>query len=168
MSKTVFLDRDGVINRIVGPHCYVTSWDEFETLPGVVQAIKQLNEAHYQVIIVSNQRGIARGKMTLLDVTTLHETMCETFAKEGTRIDGIYLCPHEEGECTCRKPNIGLFLQAEQDFAIDKSESWMIGDSESDVEAGQRYGVKTIQSSNLLQAVSQILKTPGTRAGAPQ
>jgi histidinol-phosphate phosphatase family protein len=157
MSKTVFLDRDGVINRAAERHCYITSWDEFEILPGVIRAVRQLNEAHYQVIVVTNQRGIARGIMTIADVKALHKTMCRVFDEEGAHIDEIYLCPHEEGECDCRKPGIGLFLQAEQNFKIDKSESWMIGDSESDVEAGKRYGIRTIQSGNLLQAVSQIL-----------
>ena len=82
--------------------------------------------------------------MTMDDVYDIHRHMQEALKRAGAHVDDIYVCPHEEGTCQCRKPDIGLFLQAEQDFPIDKSHSYMVGDSESDIIAGKRYGVKTI------------------------
>ena len=93
------------------------------------------------------------------DVDEIHETMCRTLDEAGAHIEKVYVCPHESGTCNCRKPDIGLFLQAEQDFEIDKQHSWMVGDSDSDVEAGRRYGVRTIQTTSLPFAVMQILKS---------
>lgn len=157
LYKAVFLDRDGIINRQAPAHDYIKSWKEFCFLPGVPEAIRRLNEAGYLVLIVTNQRGVARGMMTMDDVKNIHEKMCQELAKAGAHVEGIYVCPHENGTCTCRKPEIGLFLQAEQEFDIDKSQSWMVGDSYSDVEAGQRYGVRTIQTRNLSKTVSRLL-----------
>lgn len=159
MSKAVFLDRDGVINRCAAPHEYIACWDRFEFLPGVKTAIRLLNEAGYLVLIVSNQRGVARGMMSMGDVEDIHRQMCKALEEAGARIDGIYVCPHDVGQCSCRKPEIGLFLQAERDFPIDKAASWMVGDSDADAEAGSRYGVRTIQTESLPGAVEQILST---------
>lgn len=148
MEKVIFLDRDGVINEKAAPHQYITRWEEFRFLPGVPEAIYSLNEAGYKLVIVSNQRGIARGMMTMEQLNELHENMCAALEKQGAHIDAIYVCPHNEGECTCRKPDIGLFLQAERQFCVDKAQSFMIGDSASDIEAGERYGVRTILVNN--------------------
>lgn len=148
MEKVIFLDRDGVINEKAAPHQYISRWEEFRFLPGVPEAIYSLNEAGYKLVIVSNQRGIARGMMTMEQLNELHENMCAALEKQGAHIDAIYVCPHNEGECTCRKPDIGLFLQAEQQFCVDKAQSFMIGDSASDIEAGERYGVRTILVNN--------------------
>ena len=126
-------------------------------LPGVPQAIRRLNEAGYLVLVVTNQRGVARGMMTMADVAAVHRRLEAELAKGGAHLDGIYICPHNEGECRCHKPDIGLFLQAERDFAIDKSLSWMVGDSPTDEQAGQRYGVRTLLTGNLPGAVEVIL-----------
>lgn len=158
MRKAVFLDRDGVINRQAPIHDYIKTWDAFEFLPGVAGAIRELNEAGYLVLIISNQRGVARGMMTMETVREIDRRMCAELAKEGAHIDGIYVCPHDYGQCTCRKPDIGLFLQAERDFPIDKAASWTIGDSDIDVEAGRRYGTRTILTRDLRSAVRQILE----------
>ena len=157
LHKAVFLDRDGVINVQAAEHDYIKSWTEFHFLPGVPEAIKTLNEAGYLVLVVTNQRGVARGMMSQVDVDEIHWQMCRTLKDAGARIDRIYVCPHDIGRCTCRKPDIGLFLQAEQDYDIDKVASWMVGDSESDVEAGRRYGVRTIRTTSLPAAVEVIL-----------
>lgn len=117
-----------------------------------------LNLAGYLVLIITNQRGIARGLMSAADLQGIHEKMCEELQLRGAHIDGIYVCPHDIGQCHCRKPDIGLFLQAERDFPIDKAGSWMVGDSDSDVDAGNNYGVKTIQTTKLLEAVERILE----------
>ena len=169
MEKVVFLDRDGVINEKAAPHEYIATWDKFRFLPRVPQAIRLLGEAGYKAVIVSNQRGVARGIMTMEQVDELHVKMCEALARQGAHIDAIYVCPHGEGECHCRKPEIGMFLQAEKQFSVDKAHSWMIGDSASDILAGERYGIRTIlvnneekigsaQCKDLLAAVEYILK----------
>lgn len=156
MRKAVFLDRDGLINRQAPPHDYIKTRQQFEFLPGVPEAIRALNELGYLVLIVTNQRGVARGLMTMADVDDIHRYMCDELERLGARVDKIYVCPHDHGQCTCRKPDIGLFLQAEQDYEIDKAASWAIGDSASDVEAGRRYGVRTILTTNLRQAVDTL------------
>ena len=147
-DRVVFLDRDGVINRRAAPHQYIISWESFHFLPGAQAAIALLNRYGYRVVIVTNQRGIARRCFTLEDVRVLHERMCLALAEHGARIDDIYVCPHNHGECDCRKPKPGLFLQAERDFSVDPSASWMIGDSDDDIEAGRAYGVKTVSIGN--------------------
>ena len=157
LYKAIFLDRDGLINQQAPEHDYIKSWADFHFLPGVPEAVRKLNEAGYLVLVVTNQRGVARGMMTMEAVNEIHETMCRELAEVGAHIHKVYVCPHESGTCNCRKPDIGLFLQAEQEFEIDKRESWMVGDSDSDVEAGRRYGVQTIKTQNLSSAVRQIL-----------
>jgi len=157
LPKTVFLDRDGIINQNLGMHKYVASWEQFHILPGVEDSIKRLNEAGYQVIVVTNQSGIARGIVPRSSVDDLHRRMMSHIEQSGGRIDAVYMCPHKEDECSCRKPDIGLFLQAEQDYAIDKDHSWMVGDSMTDVEAGERYGIRAILTNSLPEAVEQIL-----------
>lgn len=143
-QKTVFLDRDGVINKCAAPHCYISKWEEFHFLPGAIEGIRSLNKAGYLVLIVSNQRGIARGLYTRKDVDELHEKMCNVLKENDAYIDGIYICPHDDRVCSCRKPLPGLFYQAENEWMIDKEHSWCIGDFESDILAGRDYGVKTI------------------------
>lgn len=157
MRKAVFLDRDGLINRQAAPHHYISAPKDFEILPGVPEAIRSLNDAGFLVIVVTNQRGVARGMLTIKQVNAVHGFLQSELAKYGAHIDAIYVCPHADGECTCRKPDIGLFLMAERDFDIDKSQSWMVGDSDTDVEAGKRYGVRSILTDSLPQAAKTIL-----------
>lgn len=158
MVKVVFLDRDGLINQKAPEHDYIRRKEDFVFLPGVFEAVKRLNDAGYLTIVVTNQRGIARGLMTAEALTEIHNHMCSEFEQHGGKISAIYVCPHESGTCTCHKPEIGLFLQAEQDFDIDKSASWMVGDSDSDIEAGKRFGVKSILTQSLSEAAKIILE----------
>ena len=158
LRKAFFLDRDGLINRKAAEHDYIKTWSEFEFLPGVHEAVKKINDAGYYVIVVTNQQGVARKMMTIADVNDIHHRMCMEFTKSGACIDGIYVCTHAKGTCTCRKPEIGLFHMAEQDFEIEKNGSWMIGDSEVDEQAGKKYGVRTIVTNDLLSAVQKIIK----------
>lgn len=151
------MDRDGLINKQAALHDYIKTWDEFEFLPGVAGSIRRLNRAGYLILIVSNQRGIARGMMTRQAVDEINRRMCAELEKEGAHIDGIYVCPHDYGQCTCRKPDIGLFLQAGEDYEIDRTASWTVGDSDIDVMAGARYGTKTIMTAKLPEAVDVIL-----------
>lgn len=157
MRKAVFLDRDGLINRQAAPHHYISDPKDFEILPSVPEAIRSLNDAGFLVIVVTNQRGVARGMLTIEQVNVVHGYLQSELDKYGAHIDAIYVCPHSDGECNCRKPDIGLFLMAERYFDIDKSQSWMVGDSETDVEAGKRYGVRSILTDSLSQAANMIL-----------
>ena len=150
-QKAIFLDRDGTINKYVG---FLTAPNDFELLPGVAEAIRQINHSGYLCIIVSNQPVIARGDCTFEELQAIHDKMETLLGREGAFVDAIYYCPHHpdkgfEGErpeykfeCDCRKPKAGLFLRAAQDWNIDLSQSYMIGDSERDVEAGKNAGCK--------------------------
>ncbi|MBR6452352.1 MAG: HAD family hydrolase [Lachnospiraceae bacterium] len=145
----IFLDRDGVINRRAPMHSYIYSWDRFELLPGVTEAIRICNEKGLPVIVVSNQRGIARGIFTKEQTDQLHERLNEELQKSGAHIDAFFVCPHGENECECRKPKPGLFVQAQeyleaQGIRVKKSGSFMIGDSASDILAGKAYGIRTV------------------------
>ncbi len=173
--KVIFLDRDGVINRKAPEHAYIYEWEKFEFLPGAVEAIRKCSKAGYLVIVVSNQRGIARGIFTHSQADGLHAKMCRELKKEGAEIYRVYICPHENGACECRKPKPGLFLQAEQELLqerqikIDKDGSWMIGDAKTDILAGRTYGVHTVwigaeegrladmTADSLLDAVNKII-----------
>jgi len=143
--KTVFLDRDGVINRKMPEGDYVKCWEEFEFLPGAPEALRQLKEAGLRLILVTNQRGIARGRMTEEDLKEIHRRMQTELARFQASFDAIYYCPHEEGTCDCRKPRDGLFRQAQRDFPdIDFASSVVVGDSLTDMEVGTRLGCWTI------------------------
>lgn len=163
------MDRDGVINAKAREHEYIKKWPEFHFLPNVIKAIAELNRANFKVVIVSNQRGIARKFMTSYDVQKIHRKMRATMKNYGAIINKIFVCPHEKGKCQCRKPKPGLMKQAERSYAIDKMHSYMIGDSITDIQAGENYGVRTIFlgkeltganycCNNLMQAVMFILE----------
>jgi D-glycero-D-manno-heptose 1,7-bisphosphate phosphatase len=142
---TVFLDRDGVINEKLPEGRYVSSEDEFRILLGVPEAIAKLNLAGFRVLIVSNQRGVALGALTLEFVQKIHAVLQEKIMGYGAHVDAFYFCPHDMQSCTCRKPMLGLFHQAVNDFPeITPESSVMIGDSLSDIEFGHRAGMRTI------------------------
>jgi len=143
--KCVFLDRDGIINKKAPEGDYIKNWSEFKFLSGVKEAIKKLNKAGFLVIIITNQRGIAKGLMTEEDLKDIHSKMIEELKKSGARIDSIYYCPHDEKDnCNCRKPKIGMFIKAKKDFNIDLSKSWLIGDSLSDIKSGIKANCNTV------------------------
>jgi D-glycero-D-manno-heptose 1,7-bisphosphate phosphatase len=143
--RTVFLDRDGILNEKMPEGRYVTRAEEFRILPGVPDAIRRLNEAGLRTIVVTNQRGIARGLYTLADVEAIHAELQRALARERAHIDGFFICPHDEGECNCRKPLPGLFEQAVAQFPeITAAASVMIGDSLVDIKFGKNLGMTTI------------------------
>jgi len=168
-SRAIFLDRDGVINEKLPEGMYVTNWELFKFLPGVKEAVKKLTDSDYKVIIVSNQRGIALGHMTQLNLEGIHKKMINELEDSGGKIDAIYFCPHDNGECKCRKPLPGMLDRAKDEFNIDFKNSWVIGDSDSDIKMGLVRGCKTalIKESNnastqptyqkLIDAVDTIL-----------
>ena len=145
-QKAVFLDRDGTINKYVG---FLTKPEDFELVPGVAEAIRMINNSGFLTIVVSNQPVIARGDCSFEELQIIHNKMETLLGNEGAFVDAIYYCPHHpdkgfEGErpdykfeCSCRKPMPGLLLQAAKDWNIDLSQSYMIGDSERDVKAGE-------------------------------
>ncbi len=141
---TLFLDRDGVINRLrVGD--YVKSWDEFEFLPGALEALATCNALFHRILIVTNQRGVDKGLMTLRDLDEIHHRMLQTIATHGGRIDRIYCCTRISESDPYRKPNIGMALQAQREFPeIDFASALMVGDMPSDLLFGQNVGMRTI------------------------
>lgn len=143
--RTVFLDRDGVLNEKAAEGAYIANWRDFRVLPGVPESIARLNHAGVRVIVVSNQRGIARGLYSFADVEGLHTRFQDLLKAHGAHIDAFFLCPHDERECNCRKPMTGMFDQAVASFPdITVASSVMIGDSEADVEFGRALGMATI------------------------
>ena len=151
-QKAVFLDRDGTINKFVG---FLRNIEEFELLPDVPEAIRRINSSGYLAIVVTNQPVIARGEVSVSELEEIHNKMETLLGQEGAYLDAIYYCPHHphkgyEGEipelkieCDCRKPKPGMLLRAADDFNIDLSQSWMIGDSDNDILAGKAAGCKT-------------------------
>jgi D-glycero-D-manno-heptose 1,7-bisphosphate phosphatase len=143
--RYVFLDRDGVLNRKLPEGAYVSDWAQFQWLPGAVEAVARMNRAGLTVIVVSNQRGIALGRLSVEQLELIHGQLRSELARQGARLDAIYYCPHDHGECKCRKPDIGLFEQAAKDFPeVDAKNSVVIGDSLSDIQAARRLGMRTI------------------------
>ncbi len=146
---TLFLDRDGVINRKVDDD-YVRNIRQFEWLPGVQNSIRQLTKVFGKIIIVTNQQGIGKGLMTYEDVNTIHEHIKSIIAENGGKIDSIYFAPALKSENSdLRKPNIGMAHQAKTDFPdIDFSKSIMVGDTLSDMQFGKKAGMFTVFISN--------------------
>ena len=145
----VFLDRDGVINRKAPESQYIWQWDDFHLLENADRAIALLNRAGMSVLVVTNQRGIHKGLYALDQVDALHQRLQEKLAGIGAHIDRFYVCPHDEGQCDCRKPKTGLLDQAFEDFpAAEKSNSLLIGDSLSDIELARRFGIASILIDN--------------------
>ena len=141
----VLLDRDGTINAKAAEGHYIVHPNEVELLPGAASAIQLLNRAGVPVVVVTNQRGIARGRMTEADLRTVHDRLGELLALEHAHVDAIFHCPHERGACDCRKPGTLMLRRAQAWLRLGSlRRSFMIGDSISDVEAGVRAGAQTI------------------------
>lgn len=177
MTSAVFLDRDGVINV---DHGYVSTWERFEFLPGVPDALRALQDAGYLLIVVSNQSGIGRGYYCEADVESLNQAVAQHLGSTvGVTLSGFYHCPHHpteaEGEfrrqCDCRKPAPGMIRQAVLDHGIDLKTSLLVGDKDSDIEAGRAAGVarlfkvvdspQTATSAGDVQLVIGLSEVPG-------
>ena len=167
-QKAIFLDRDGTINKYVG---FLRKEEDLELLPDAAEAISLINTSGYLAIVVTNQPVIARGEVTYAELENIHNKMEVLLGKKGAYIDRIYFCPHHphkgyEGEvtelkfdCECRKPKPGMLLKAAKDLNIDLEKSYMIGDSDSDVKAGEAAGCRSIkiEEGGVLAAVKKIL-----------
>jgi D-glycero-D-manno-heptose 1,7-bisphosphate phosphatase len=158
-----FLDRDGTINVKAAEGEYVESPEQLVLIPGAAAAIRRLNDAGLKAIVVTNQRGIALGRMGEEDLDAVHARLEELLAAEaGARLDAIFHCPHGLDSCDCRKPEVGLFLQAKERWPeIDLERSAMVGDSEKDVLAGERLGMATVHLGHdvpdLAAAIDELL-----------
>jgi len=140
----VFLDRDGVLNQKPSRGKYITRMEELALLPGVEDAIAALNRSGRKVVVLTNQRGIALGLYTQAELDRIHAHLQAQLAVRGGHLDAIYVCPHDAGQCDCRKPLTGLFEQAFRDFPeATPQRSIMVGDSLRDIEAGLRVGMVT-------------------------
>lgn len=160
--KAVFLDRDGVINQKPPEHDYVKNWTEFKFIPGIEELIKKVNLKGYLVIVITNQRGIARGLVAEKTIQKIHRKMISELKKKGAIIDAVCYCPHNiEEKCKCRKPKPGMILKAAKDFNIDLKRSILIGDDKNDIIAGNKAGCKTIflRNHNYRKIISLIKKT---------
>ncbi|MDY3973055.1 HAD family hydrolase [uncultured Veillonella sp.] len=165
MRKAMFLDRDGVINVDVN---YLYRIEDLTFFPGAKEALALAVKAGYDLIVVTNQSGVARGYYTEADVQALHQYMGDQLAKVGAPILTFYYCPHHEKglvpeytkACDCRKPKPGMILQACEDYEIDVAKSFLIGDKETDVKAAEAAGMKGYlhTEDNLLPLVQRILK----------
>ena len=161
MQPAIFLDRDGVINQ--ERKDYVKNLNEFKIFSGVAEAIDLLRKKNFLIIIITNQSAINR---KLLDINTLeniHIFFQEYLKKNNTSVDAIYYCPHlPEENCSCRKPKPGLILNAAKDLKIDLKKSWMIGDSQKDIEAASNAGCNSIllkSNQNLLDVIKEFINT---------
>lgn len=152
---TLFLDRDGVVNRKL-EDAYVRHWDEYDFLPGVKEALQTLARVFGRIVIVTNQQGIGKGLMTEEQLADVHDRMRSVISDSGGRIDAIYHCPHLAGaNCDCRKPRTGMVVRAIEDsHDIDSSRSVMVGDSEHDMDFGKRAGMYTVAVGPKLDADS--------------
>lgn len=168
-QRAIFLDRDGTLNKYVG---FLTDINDLELMDDAAEAVRRINASGYLAIVITNQPVIARGEVSMEELTQIHNKMETLLGQEGAYIDALYFCPHHpdkgfagerpqfKTECSCRKPKPGMLLQAAQDYNIDLSKSWMIGDSDSDIKAGAAAGCGTVMLDaqfSLLQAVEQIL-----------
>ena len=139
-NKAIFLDRDGVINKEIG---YLHKIEDFEFIEGVFEACNYFQATGYLLIIITNQSGIGRGYYTEKDFHILSNWMIKQFKNNGIIIFDIFFCPHlPENKCSCRKPNPKLLLNACIKHNIDIAQSWIIGDKETDIKAGNLAGIK--------------------------
>ena len=139
----LFLDRDGVINVSPKEHDYVKSLSEFKLIEEIVPILKKYQDMGYLLIVVTNQRGLSLGLLNEKDLSEIHNEMKKQLEQYGVKIDAIYFCGHGiEDNCGCRKPRPGMLLKAASDFDIDLEKSIIIGDKETDIQAGGSAGCK--------------------------
>jgi histidinol-phosphate phosphatase family protein len=161
-QKVVFLDRDGVINQKPPDEDYVKNWSEFNFLSGAIEAPNLLTQKGYDIYVITNQRGVARGMMSEHDLKVIHDKLKEELEKHGVKIKQIYYCPHgRDHGCDCRKPKPGMLFQAASEHNINLTKAIFIGDDESDLQAGNTAGCKTVlvtPEKSLLDIVGSMLR----------
>ncbi|MBI5220019.1 MAG: HAD family hydrolase [Bacteroidia bacterium] len=163
MKKAIFFDRDGTINRAVDKY-YIWRSEDFKINKGIVESLQKFRDNGFIFIIISNQSGIAKNEYSVQDTENVHEYLISKLKNKGIEIAEIYYCPHHpdhSGKCLCRKPGSLLIEKAIARFHIDPSKSFLIGDSERDIEAGEKAGIRGIlikQNENILPCCKKILK----------
>jgi histidinol-phosphate phosphatase family protein len=162
-KNVVLLDRDGVINRKAADGDYIKNWEEFEFLPGALEALKLLTANGHETYVITNQRGISRGLMSESGLRLIHEKMKAELEKKGASVKGIYYCPHSDDDnCECRKPKPGMLFRAASDHDFDLTKAVFIGDDRRDMEAGDSAGCNVIMvepGKSLLDIVQAMLKS---------
>jgi histidinol-phosphate phosphatase family protein len=160
-KKVIFLDRDGVINKKPPKADYVKRWKEFEFLPGALEGLELLSKAGYDLYVITNQPGIARGLMSREDLDAVHANMQQKMGERGIALRGIYACLHgwDEG-CDCRKPKPGLLYQAANENYFDATKATFIGDDSRDIDAGEAVGCRTIlaKEGDLPSVVQSLIR----------
>ena len=166
--KTIFLDRDGVINKEVN---YLHNIDDFEFIDGVFEACRHFQKLGYEIIIITNQSGIARGYYTEYDYQLITKWMLDQFEERNVKILDVFHCPHgPDSSCDCRKPKPGMLLQAINQYGIDMKKSWMIGDKDVDIKAanaaniqntimvksGHPIDLKNSKAKHVLDSIKQV------------
>ena len=166
MSKAVFLDRDGVINEVLSDRVkYVNKPQDLYFLPSVKKAIKELHEAGYLLFVITNQGGVGLGYMTDQDLIDIHDKMVYELEKSGGKITEVKACVHHpHSGCACRKPKPGMILDLVKQYNIDVSKSYMIGDREVDLEAGNAAGLKSLMVSDQSDLAVQSFEDLGEAA----
>jgi rfaE bifunctional protein nucleotidyltransferase chain/domain len=143
MNKAIFLDRDGTLNIDLGTYAYKI--EDGKLYPGVVEGIAMLSKLDYRILVISNQAGIGKEVFSVKEAERFNQHIKRIIEDGSGRIDKSYMCPHTpEDNCNCRKPKIGMFLEAKKDFGLDLNRCFYVGDKTSDIEAGRRAGCKTI------------------------
>ena len=146
---TLFLDRDGVIHRL-RPNDYVKNWEEFEFMPGMLDRLARWSGRFRRILVVTNQRGVGKGIMSLDDLNRIHDRMIEEIEHHGGRIDRVYFCTALSPDDPNRKPQTGMAQQARIDFPdIDFARSLMIGDSESDRQFARNAGMAFLPAEEI-------------------
>ena len=144
MHRCIFMDRDGVINKKAQPGQYIQTCQELEVIPAVVDWIRLFNALGFLVIVVTNQRGVATGQIAPEELDRIHERMRRQLAEAGAKIDDIFVCPHENNACDCRKPQPGMVHAATKKWNISIADSAMIGDSQSDRQLAISCGLRFV------------------------
>ena len=159
VSWTLFLDRDGVINRRL-PDDYVKTPDEFDFTDGTLEAIADFTKLFGHIFVITNQQGVGKGLMSPAKLDEIHQYMTSCISKAGGKIDKVYYCPDlSQSGSFMRKPNIGMGLRAKKEFPeIQFNKSIMVGDTDSDMKFGKRLGMKTIFISDDLSEIRKFSK----------
>ena len=162
LPATVYLDRDGVINRKRPEGAYVERWEQFEFLPGAIEALELLAAAGIRTVVVTNQRGVALGRMTAAAVDEIHGRMQAALAARRAQCAAVLVCPHEDGRCDCRKPRIGLFRQAQALMPeIDISRSVVVGAAASALLAAASLGCPSYLVAGDADVATILAEHPG-------
>jgi D-glycero-D-manno-heptose 1,7-bisphosphate phosphatase len=146
MRRCFFFDRDGIVNESPGPGRYVETWEGFHLQTGFVDVLRRVTGLGFSAVIITNQRCVALGLISIAGLEDIHQKFRSLLQERyNLRVTDIVYCPHDRGQCSCRKPQPGMILDAARRHDIDLSGSWMVGDSETDVEAGRSAGCRTIR-----------------------